>query len=90
MENCCIIILSLNTISQIICSEEFRLDNFLRFNENNNSKSLIPSKLSGIKTSINKEINKYLSDIPYKDKTSKAYLEMIYFIKICLFFIIIN
>ena len=77
MENCCIIILSLNTISQIICSEEFRLDNFLRFNENNNSKSLIPSKLSGIKTSINKEINKYLSDIPYKDKTSKAYLEMI-------------
>ena len=76
MENCTIIIISLNTISLIMCNEEFRFDNFLSFNELN-STSLISSRLVDIKAGVNKDINKYLSDISFKDKTSPAYLEMI-------------
>ena len=76
IENCSIVLLSLNTISQVICNEEFRLDHFLTFNEAN-STSLISTKLTEIKTSINKDITKYLSDASFKDKNGSNYLDMI-------------
>ena len=76
MENCSIVILSLNTISLVIFNEEFRLDNFLTFNETN-STSLISSKLNEIKSSVSKDITKYLSDVSFKDKNSSNYLDMI-------------
>ena len=76
MENCTIVILGLNTISLIICNEEFRLHNFLMFNEVN-STNLISPKLNEMKANINKDINKYLSDISFKDKNSAAYLDMV-------------
>ena len=76
MENCTIIILSLNTISLIMCNEEFRLDNFLNYNEIKGT-SLISSRLAEIKANANKDISKYLNDISYKDKSGSAYLSMI-------------
>ena len=76
MENCSIIILSLNTISLILCNEEFKIDNFLAFNESS-STSLISSRLTEIKTNIIKDINKYLLDATLKDKNSSTYLDMV-------------
>ena len=76
MENCTIVILSLDTISLFICNEEFRLHNFLTFNEIN-STCLISPKLNEMRSTINKDINKYLSDISFKDKNSPGYFEMI-------------
>ena len=76
MENITVITLCLNTISLIICKEEFKMDNFLLFHENCNS-NLINPKLSSIKLNIVKDLNKHLSDNINKDKNNKNYLEMI-------------
>ena len=76
MENCTIVLLCLNTISKVICNEEFRLDNFLTFNDAN-STNLISQKLLEIKTNVNKDITKYLSDVSFKDKNGLNYLDMI-------------
>ena len=75
-ENCTIVILCLNTISQVLCNEEFRLDNFLTFNENNSTGLILPNLIE-IRANSNKDITKYLSDISFKDKTSSNYLEMV-------------
>ena len=74
-ENITVIILSLNAISLILCNEEFKLNNFLIFNESCTT-SLISKKLPNIKTNLVKDINKYLSDNIYKDKNSQKYCDM--------------
>ena len=76
MENCSIVLLCLNTISKVICNEEFKLDNFLTFNDAN-STNLISQKFLEIKTNVNKDISKYLSDVSFKDKNGSNYLDMI-------------
>ena len=75
VENNTVIILSLHAVSFVICNEEFRLNHFLKFNENFNN--LINPKLYNIKINLIKDINKYLSDNIYKDKNSPTYMEMI-------------
>ena len=76
MENITVIIMCLNTISLIICREEFKMDNFLKFNENWNG-NLINPKLYNLKTNLIKDINKYLNDNIYKDIKNKNYNELI-------------
>ena len=76
IEDITVIILSLNIISLVICNEEFKIDNFLIFNETCNN-SLISPKLSAIKLNLIKDVNKYLSDINYKDKNNPSYTQII-------------
>ena len=80
LENITVIILCLNTVSLIVCKEEFKLDNFMIFNDNcnsNNNNNLISPKISAIKLNLIKDINKYLSDNVYKDKNNKNFINMI-------------
>ena len=74
-ENITVIILSLNVISLILCNEEFKLDNFLIFNESCKT-SLISKKLQSIKQNLVKDINKYLSENSNKDKNNPKYCDM--------------
>ena len=74
-DNITVIILSLNAISLILCNEEFKLDNFLVFNESCKT-SLISKKLPSIKQNLVKDINKYLSENANKDRNNPKYCEM--------------
>ena len=74
-ENITVIIMSLNAISLILCNEEFKLDNFLIFNESCKT-SLISQKLPSIKQNLIKDINKYLSENSNKDKNNQKYYDM--------------
>ena len=76
VENATVIILCLTSISQIICNEEFRIDNFLKFNETCNN-SLISPKLTNLKINIIKDINKYLSENINKNKNSQNYFDIV-------------
>ena len=66
----------MDIISLIISNENFSFHNFLARNETNNAEKVL-LKIKEIKSYISKDINKYLTDISFRDKKSPAYLDMI-------------
>ena len=76
MENITVITMCLNTISLIICREEFKLDSFLKFNENING-NLINPKLHSLKANLIKDLNKFLNEHKYQDKKNKDHQELV-------------